>query len=357
MLTQKSRLPVLDILLYGFLPSIIKVLVYRLKGYRIGKGVSIGLGSIVQGKKVCIGDHTSIGFLTIIRGNRIEIGSHVTIGSTTFLDTANIEIGEDTRINEQVFVGGLQFPNSTFTVGRNCLIQQMSFINPSPSITIGNETAIGGHSLIFGHVSWQNFFEGYPVEFKPIEIGNHVGIGWRVFILPGSIIGDGAMIGANSVVNRKIPPKCLAVGFPARIVSKEPNFPKNLTDAEKADMLEMIINKMVEYLTAANIEIRHTGSNAYDVSYNKRKWFWKRTEHQLIKVYFSPIDEGIIPGINSNDTVVSLKSISKSIRSKMDSIHAIWIDIESKERSHFESPLSEEVIQFFKRYGLRLNRI
>ena len=110
---------------------------------------------------------------------------------------------------------------------------QMSFINPARSIVVGDDTGIGGHCLLFGHTSWLSQFEGYPVEFDTIEIGNSVSLAWRVFILPGTKIGDGAVIGANSLVHRTIPPKCLAVGFPARVVSKYPDFPREIADEEK----------------------------------------------------------------------------------------------------------------------------
>ena len=226
MLIQKSRIPIKDILLIGFFPCFIKKLVHRLKGYKIGKGVSIGFGSVICAEEVTIGDHTTIGFFTVIRGKNITIGSHVSIGSTTILDTAYIEIGDGSKINEQVFIGGLQFPDSKFVLGKNCQIMQMSFINPAKSIVIGDDSGIGGHCLIFGHTTWLSEFEGYPVEFKPIEIGKSVSVAWRVFLLPGTKIGDGAVVGANSLVHRTIPPRCLAMGFPARVVSKFPDFPR-----------------------------------------------------------------------------------------------------------------------------------
>src|SRR5690242_4445069 len=98
MLTEEPRIPIRSILLYGLWPGFIKVFLYRLKGYRIGKGVSIGLGAVICGEHVEVGDHTSIGFLAIIRGKEIRLGSHVHIGSLTFLDTPYIEIGEGTKI-------------------------------------------------------------------------------------------------------------------------------------------------------------------------------------------------------------------------------------------------------------------
>jgi len=66
MLIDKPRIPIGSILLYGLWPGFIKILLYRLKGYRIGKGVSIGLGAVICGDRVEVGDYTSIVFLTII---------------------------------------------------------------------------------------------------------------------------------------------------------------------------------------------------------------------------------------------------------------------------------------------------
>ena len=192
---------------------------------RIGRRVKIGFGSVICARHVEIGDDVQIGFLSFIRGDSVRLGNRVQIGSACFLDTPNLEIGDDSKLNEHVYVGGLQFPDSRLTIGRNSQIMQMTFINPAKSITIGDDTGIGGDSLIFGHTSWLSRFEGYPVDFQPIEIGNSVSIAWRVFVGAGAKIGDGAVVGANSFVNHAIPPRCLATGSPARVVARSPYFP------------------------------------------------------------------------------------------------------------------------------------
>lgn len=53
---------------------------------------------------------------------------------------------------------------------------------------------------------------------KEIEIGSDVWIGCNVTILRGCKIGDGAIIGANALVNKTVPPFAIVVGVPARIV-------------------------------------------------------------------------------------------------------------------------------------------
>jgi acetyltransferase-like isoleucine patch superfamily enzyme len=55
-------------------------------------------------------------------------------------------------------------------------------------------------------------------EKGPIVIGNDVWIGYGATILSGVTIGDGAVIGARSVVTRDVPPYCIAAGNPARVL-------------------------------------------------------------------------------------------------------------------------------------------
>lgn len=357
MLINKSRLPIRDIFFYGFLPSFLKVAIYRLRGYSVGKGVSIGFGSVVCGKNVRIGAYTNIGFLTIIRGVNITIGSHVQIGSTTILDTPHMEIGDGSKINEQVFVGGLQFPDSKFVLGRNCQIMQMSFINPAVSIVIGDDTGIGGDCLLFCHTSWLSQFEGYPVEFKSIEIGNSVSIAWRVFILPGTKIGDGSVIGANSLVSRTIPPRSLAVGFPARVVSTFPDFPQQVTEEQKVTILKGIISEMESYLRGSGLEwISKEGY--YEIGLQRKNpWGFKKTKWRLQVGYDKLSAQGNPTSIEGVDVFLSLWTIPKEYRSILNTKKVSWIDIESKEQPFLMNDLGEEVVLFLRRYGVRLYRV
>lgn len=356
MLTSKSRLPLKQIILVGLLPGPIKKLIYRLKGYRIGRNVSLGIGSVIVGNEVDIGEGTSIGFFTIIRGKTIRIARHVQVGATTFLDTPHIEIGESSKINEQVFVGGMQFPDSKFSIGRNCQIMQMSFINPTRSITMGDDSGIGGHCLLFGHTSWLSKFEGYPVEFDDIEIGKSVSISWRVFILPGAKIGDGAIIGANSLVRGAIPGNCLAVGFPARVVSKPPELPRPVSDQEKVRYLEEITAEMIEYFRGFELTCNQQ-ANDWIVTQRTKGWFGTRIQSRKLRILSSSgaaLDRELTT--DPVDVAVSLHPIPREIRTKLNSTQCMWIDIKNKERSDYGSDLGEEVSMYLRRYGVRLLR-
>jgi len=356
-LITKPRIPFRDILLFGLWPGFIKRWLYWLKGYRIGTGVSIGFGSVICGDHVEVGDHTSIGFLTIIRGKQIRIGPHVQIGSTTFLDTPHLEIGEGSKINEQVFIGGLQFPDSRFVMGRNCQIMQMSFINPARSIVIGDDSGIGGHCLIFGHNSFLSKFEGYRVDFEPIEIGSSVSLAWGVFVLPKTKIGDGAVIGAQSIVHGVIPPRCLAMGFPARVISKAPEFPRAVSVKEKLDMFREIVAEMIQFFIDSGLRCEQEG-NCYRFSKPSSSW-WRCTQEpwNLFVVDGDVREAAHRMTAGRFQVVLSLGEIPDEIRQQLKSQNTMWIEIAKKEQSRYSNDLGDEISNFLKRYGVRTLRV
>ena len=59
-----------------------------------------------------------------------------------------------------------------------------------------------------------------PEEIKPVRICKNAWIGQNAFILKGVTVGEGAVVGVNSVVVNDIPPYSVALGNPARVVVK-----------------------------------------------------------------------------------------------------------------------------------------
>ena len=62
----------------------------------------------------------------------------------------------------------------------------------------------------------------------PLLIGNDVWIGDGSVVVPGIMIGTGAVIGANSVVTHDVPPYAIVAGAPARVIRQR--FPTNLVE-------------------------------------------------------------------------------------------------------------------------------
>lgn len=80
------------------------------------------------------------------------------------------------------------------------------------AVTIGSGSLVAFKSLLIARKT-----DG---SIDPIHIGENCFIGGGSTILPGVTIGDGTVIGAGSVVFENIPPRCIAVGNPARVLSE-----------------------------------------------------------------------------------------------------------------------------------------
>ena len=123
-----------------------------------------------------------------------------------------------------VFRNGVIIQNPKGTIIK---IGEFAQIGPYATIYGGN-IIIGDYTMIAPHVSIVTGQHDYiqtekPMRFagaikeKDIKIGNDVWIGANCTICAN--IGDGAVIGANSFVNKDIPPYAVVGGVPAKIIN------------------------------------------------------------------------------------------------------------------------------------------
>ena len=91
-------------------------------------------------------------------------------------------------------------------------------------IHIGDRSWITARCLLLCHKrNLDNYIAGSDINQMPyiisdIFIGKGVHIGMDSIIMPGVTIGDGAIIGAGSLVTKDIPPFCVAAGRPATVM-------------------------------------------------------------------------------------------------------------------------------------------
>mgnify|MGYP001778212484 CR=1 FL=1 len=120
--------------------------------------------------------------------------------------------------------------------GSNVQINDYVHISAMEQVRIGNNVLMASHIYISdnSHGFYKGEEQSSPEEppilrsyhVAPVEIGDNVWIGEGVVIMPGVTIGRGCIIGANSTVTKSIPPYCIAVGQPARVI-KEYDFSIN----------------------------------------------------------------------------------------------------------------------------------
>ena len=141
------------------------------------------------------------------------------------------------------------------------------FIGKFCQIAAGVEFMMDDANHQMGAVSTFPFYtlEGWNMKAPKIEdmpykgdtvIGNDVWIGQNAVILPGVHIGDGSIIGANSVVGSDVNPYTIVAGNPAKIIRKR-------FDDELINLLEKFkwweksieeINNLIPMLTSNDID-------------------------------------------------------------------------------------------------------
>ena len=112
------------------------------------------------------------------------------------------------------------------SIGNNCSFVAYNHITCANKITIGDSLLTGKWVTITdnSHGETDKVTLGMrpqkrPITSKgPVVIGNNVWIGDKATILPGVSIGDGAVIAANAVVTKDVPPYAIVGGVPAKVI-------------------------------------------------------------------------------------------------------------------------------------------
>jgi serine O-acetyltransferase len=91
------------------------------------------------------------------------------------------------------------------------------FIDHGMGVVIGETATIGDHCTIYHGVTLGGKGHAKGGKRHP-DIGHDVTIGAGAQILGAISIGDGARVGANSVVTKNIPPGVSVMGIPARVI-------------------------------------------------------------------------------------------------------------------------------------------
>jgi acetyltransferase-like isoleucine patch superfamily enzyme len=118
------------------------------------------------------------------------------------------------------FRAELAGPDAKITIGDGCYFTYDVIIACSTTIEIGERVGLGqGTFIADGHHRYRDLSQEFLVQgydFTPIKIGSDVQVHSKVTIVDS--IGDRAVIGANAVITKPIPPYTLAAGVPARVL-------------------------------------------------------------------------------------------------------------------------------------------
>ena len=150
----------------------------------------------------------------------VAIGPNVRLGENVkfskFINLYGCEIGDETKIGAFVEI------QKNAAVGRRCKISSHTFI--CEGVTIEDNVFIG-HNVTFVNDTFPRATtqagglqteKDWKIETTLVKKGASIGSG--VTILANVVIGEGALVGAGSVVTKDVPPFSVVVGNPAKVV-------------------------------------------------------------------------------------------------------------------------------------------
>lgn len=175
----------------------------------VGKHVSIRCKN-----KICVGNCVSFQDYVIINAlstEGVEFGDNVSIGMRTMIKTS----------------GSLSRIGKGFAIGHDSAMANDCFVGATGGVKIGNYVAIGQNVRFHSenhefHARDKRICE-QGVTNKGITVGNDVWIGAGAVILDGVHIGDGCVIGANTLVSKDVKPYSIVAGNPGKVIGRREN--------------------------------------------------------------------------------------------------------------------------------------
>jgi len=157
----------------------------------------------------------------IYNAHLIHIGDDVSIGPGSLLVPqtsypSNVMNHPEKQIAVQTFDPRIIIRSRVMSTG-------LLTIAAMQAVTIEEDVMFAANVLIAdGMHGFENANEPYKYQkmsqIAPVVVKRGCWIGQNVVIMPGVTVGEMSIIGANSVVTKSIPDRCIAIGAPARVI-------------------------------------------------------------------------------------------------------------------------------------------
>ena len=163
-----------------------------------------GGNNMIVIKKNCVIDNPV--FHIVGNNNKItfEENCHVGPDCSFWMEGNNVQItiGRHTTFTNSVHVNA-QEDNMKIEIGEDCMFSNHIIVRTSDS-----------------HAIYSNVTNKRINPAKSIKIGNHVWIAPGSEIMKGVVVGDGCIIGSQTMLTKDIPANSLVVGRPAKVVKE-----------------------------------------------------------------------------------------------------------------------------------------
>ena len=161
-------------------------------------------------------------------GNSCKVLSELTLTNPQY-----ISLGNNVRLGKNVILSAFDNYNNKIyfpeiVIGDSTIIGDYNHISCISKISIGKNVLMGRFVTISDNSHGQICLD--ELQFTPMQrklyskgniiIENNVWVGDKVTILAGVLIGENAIIGANSVVTKNVPANSVVGGIPAHLIKK-----------------------------------------------------------------------------------------------------------------------------------------
>jgi acetyltransferase-like isoleucine patch superfamily enzyme len=214
-----ASLRVLAHAILALLPSIVKIPLYRwCCGFRIGRGVRIGVSPFFRVRACTIGDGVRIGHLNLFTDVRhLEIGERVEIGwLNVFRGGQLISIGKYGTILRRNVFNSIIDPRIVTAATPELRLGAGVMVGSGHWLDFTDAISIGAHSILGGRNS--SLWTHNRQRTRSIEIGAHCYLGSEIRVAPGVRIAELSIVSLGAVlVGAFLRPRCLIAGNPAAV--------------------------------------------------------------------------------------------------------------------------------------------
>lgn len=133
-----------------------------------------------------------------------------------------VEIDDHTIIFDYTFING----RNSVKIGKYVVITWHCVLEGGANIKIGDRVCMAPGSKLLSSTYEMNGFYGsqllpekaYEIRYGDITLENDSYVGANSVVLPGVTIGEGAVVGANSLVDRNLKPWGIYFGSPCKLI-------------------------------------------------------------------------------------------------------------------------------------------
>ncbi len=170
------------------------------------------------GFRSCGDDVVIYEWVRVLDPGRIDVGSHVIVDDFVFLDGGeSLSVGSHVHIASYVAIIG----------GGTVVLEDFVGLAPGVRLVSGTEI-VDGSGLTNPTIPdrWR------AVQRGTIRVRRHALLGTNVVVHPNVTIGEGTIVGSQSLVTRDLPPWSICFGAPARVIRSRPK--DTIGDYERA---------------------------------------------------------------------------------------------------------------------------